>query len=57
MLMWIMNNISTIIICAGLAAVVVLVILSMIRSKKQGKSSCGCNCRDCAMSGSCHGKK
>ena len=32
------------------------VIVTMIKNKKKGKSSCGCNCAHCAMAGSCHKK-
>ena len=51
---WLMNNLSTIIVCIVLIAVVVLIINKMIKDKKKGKSSCGCNCAHCAMAGSCH---
>lgn len=56
MFTWISNNIGTIIICAVLIAIVTAIIVSMVRKKKQGKSVvCNCgNCKDCAMSGSCH---
>ena len=42
---WLMNNLSTIIVCIVLIAVVVLIINKMIKDKKKGKSSCGCGCR------------
>lgn len=57
MLTWIIDNIATIIICAVLIAIVAAIIVSMIRNKKKGKSSCGCGCSDCPMSSSCHPKK
>lgn len=57
MLTWISENIATIIICVLLLAVVAAVIGKMVRDKKKGKSSCGCGCANCAMSGSCHSKK
>lgn len=57
MLAWISENIATIIICAVLMAVVAAIIAGMIRDRKKGKSSCGCGCSDCPMSGSCHPKK
>ena len=53
---WLMNNLSTIIVCIALGAVVVLIINKMIKDKKKGKSSCGCGCSNCAMAGKCHGK-
>ena len=57
MLAWLTENIATIIICAVLIAVVSAIIVSMIKNKKKGKSSCGCGCADCPMSGSCHSEK
>lgn len=57
MFTWVLNNISTIIICAVLAAVVIMIVMSMVKNKKQGNSSCGCGCKNCAMQNSCHSKK
>ena len=57
MFAWLAKNAVTVIICAVLIAVVAAIIYSMIRNKKKGKSSCGCGCADCPMSGSCHPKK
>lgn len=57
MLAWLAANIWTIVICAVLLAVVGLAIRSLVKDKKKGKSSCGCNCAHCAMAGSCHGQK
>lgn len=54
---WLFENLSTIIIFAVLAAVIVLIIKSMRKDKKSGKSSCGCNCASCALSKSCHERK
>ena len=54
MLAWLGENIATIIICAVLIAVVAAIIVRMVKNKKKGKSSCGCNCAHCAMAGSCH---
>lgn len=48
------ENIATIIICAALLVIVGAVIVGMIHGKKKGKSSCGCGCANCPMSGSCH---
>ena len=52
MLAWITENIGTILISAVLLLVVVLIIRKLVKDKKKGKSSCGCNCARCAMSGS-----
>ena len=57
MLVWLTANLATIMIGAVLLAVISLIIASLIRDKKKGKSSCGCGCRDCPMDGACHEKK
>lgn len=54
MFTWIAANIGTILICLVLLLVVAAIIVSLVRDKKKGKSSCGGNCAHCAMSGSCH---
>ncbi|MDD6642832.1 MAG: FeoB-associated Cys-rich membrane protein [Firmicutes bacterium] len=57
MFAWISENIATILICAALIAIVAAIICGMVRSRKKGKSSCGCGCTDCPMSGACHSEK
>ncbi|MGM9607659.1 MAG: FeoB-associated Cys-rich membrane protein [Oscillospiraceae bacterium] len=57
MLQWLNANIGTVFICLILIAAVTLIIRSLIRQKKQGKSSCGNHCAHCAMHGSCHPQK
>ena len=57
MLQWIGGNIGTILICLVLIVVVFFIVRSLLRQKKQGKFSCGCNCAHCAMHGSCHSQK
>lgn len=54
---WLLNNISTIIICIILIAVVTAIIANMVKNKRQGKTSCGCGCKSCAMRASCHKEK
>jgi hypothetical protein len=54
MLEWLSNNWGNILIIALVMALVALAVMSMIRDKKAGKSSCGCNCANCAMAGKCH---
>ena len=44
----------TVLICAGLVAIVALVIAYLIKNKREGKSSCGCGCSGCAMRDKCH---
>lgn len=56
MFAWIAENAATIIICLVLAVIVAAIIVKMVRDKKKGRSSCGCNCAHCAMAGSCHKK-
>ncbi|MGN0986163.1 MAG: FeoB-associated Cys-rich membrane protein [Candidatus Enterenecus sp.] len=57
MLLWLQENLSTILVGLALLAAVAAVIVYMVRRKKQGKGGCGCGCSGCAMSGSCHEKK
>lgn len=54
MLNWIANNIATILISLGLLIIIFAIIVKLVKDKKKGKSSCGCNCAHCAMAGSCH---
>ena len=53
---WLSQNLPTVLICLGLAALVTLIIIGMIRDRKKGKTSCG-GCAGCPMSGSCHKKQ
>lgn len=54
MLQWFIANIGSIFVCLVLLAAVSLIVRSLIRQKKQGRTSCGCGCAHCAMRGSCH---
>ena len=56
MFAWLSANIGTIIVLVILVCIVGLVICSMKKDKKNGKSSCGCGsgCSSCPMSGKCH---
>ncbi len=54
MIEWLYSNMANIVIIAAVLGIVTLVIVSMIRDKKAGKSSCGCSCSHCAMAGKCH---
>ncbi|MCR4962425.1 MAG: FeoB-associated Cys-rich membrane protein [Firmicutes bacterium] len=53
---WITENMASIVIGLLLAAVVSLIVRSLIKNKKTGKSSCGCGCSHCPMSGACEKK-
>ena len=57
MFAWIAENIVTIIICAVLAIMVAAIVVTLVKDKKKGKSSCGCKCGSCPMAGSCHSQK
>ncbi len=48
---------GTAIVVTVLVVIVGLVIWSMVRNKKAGKTSCGCGCSTCPMAGKCHQKK
>ena len=55
MLTWLSQNIATIVIIAVLAVIFGLMIYSLIRDKKAGKSSCCGGCAGCANACYCHG--
>ena len=57
MLHWVSANLSTIIVSAVLLAIIIAISIYLIRQKKKGSSSCGCNCAHCAMHGQCHSKQ
>ncbi|MDD6022918.1 MAG: FeoB-associated Cys-rich membrane protein [Oscillospiraceae bacterium] len=51
-------NLPTIIAALIVGALVLSIVISGIRNKRQGKSSCSCgSCGGCAMSGACHPKQ
>lgn len=54
MIGFISDNIATIVICIVLLVIVSAIIYKFVKDKKKGKSSCGCNCTSCPMSGTCH---
>ena len=47
MLSWIVDNLWTVVICAGVIALVALLIRSLIRDRRAGKSSCCGSCAGC----------
>ena len=55
MLVWFGSHIAVILICVGLLAIVTGAVAVLVRDKKRGQSSCGCNCACCPMGGRCHG--
>lgn len=48
-----MEHLPTIIVIAVLLIAVAAIIGGMVKNKKKGKSSCGCSCGSCSMSGVC----
>ena len=49
---WLSDNLATVLICAALAIVVALILWSLRRDRKSGKSMCGGDCSHCG--GGCH---
>ena len=47
-------NIPTLIICLLIAAIVAGIIGRLVKNKKEGRTTCGCDCGGCQMRGSCH---
>ena len=56
MLTWLTYNLGTIMVTVLLVLIVAMIIRSMIKDKKQGKTTCGGNCGACAMCEYCHKK-
>ena len=49
MVAWFMGNLGSIVVLMVLVAIVTMIIRTMRRDKKQGKSCCGGNCAYCKM--------
>ena len=54
MIDWLAANWVNILVIALVAVAVFFAARSLIKDKKAGKGSCGCNCSHCAMAGKCH---
>ena len=54
---WLIANGATILIGSVLLGVLVAIVVSLIRKKKRGETSCGCGCSGCAMKELCHSAK
>jgi len=55
MLEFLRGNLANILIVAGLAAVVALIVAGMVKKKKSGRSiGCGCGCEGCPSASMCH---
>lgn len=55
MLEFITNNLGTLIVGLFLLVIVILVLHSIKKDKKSGKSTCGYGCKHCANAPYCHG--
>ena len=44
-------------VLAILAAIIIAIIVTAVRNKKKGKTSCSCGCGGCAFKETCHTKK
>ena len=53
MISWLAENLGTILISIALIVLIVLIIRSMIRDNKMGKSTCGGSCASCKMCAAC----
>lgn len=54
MINWLAANWINILVIALVAVAVFFAARNLIKDKKAGKSSCGCNCSHCVMAGKCH---
>lgn len=54
MIGWLAANWVNILVIALVAVAVFFAARSLIKDKKAGKSTCGCNCSHCALAGKCH---
>ena len=57
MIRWLTDNWANVLVTALIAGAVVLAVISIIRDKRKGRSSCGGCCPGCAMAERCHSKK
>lgn len=44
MLQWLSEHLSTVLVAAGLLALIIWIIKGMIANHQKGKSACGCGC-------------
>lgn len=48
---------ATIIVSIAIATLAAAIIIHMIRQRKSGRSSCGCDCGSCPFGEKCHERK
>ena len=56
MLVWLEENMGTILVSLGLAAIVAAILWSMRKDRKKGKHACCGDCAQCGMCQACHQK-
>ena len=54
MLLWLKDNLATVILSLVLLLIAASIVYSLIKNKKKGVSSCGCSCGGCPMASKCH---
>ncbi len=54
---FIKQYLGTLLVLLIVISVIFMIIKITLKDKKNGKNSCGCNCRGCANSSICHSKK
>ena len=54
---FIKNNLGTIVVLVILLAVVTLIVIRLVKNKRNGKTSCGCGCEYCENAKYCHKNK
>lgn len=54
MLLFLQENGGSIVIGVLLLSVIACVVWQLMRNRKQGKTSCGCDCSSCPSCGLCH---
>lgn len=53
MLTWITENLASLIAGTVVLGIVVLVVIKLVKDKRNNKSACGCGCANCPYSASC----
>ena len=48
------GNLGTILVLVILVVIIGSVVYTLIRKKREGKTSCGCGCSSCPSAGICH---
>ena len=54
---WLAENAGNLLVGGLVLAAAALAVRSLMKDRKAGKSSCGCGCASCPMSGKCHSEK